>query len=299
MYVCDWNNFQAERARLISSVKSKKTTANPFMLLAVSSSPEEQLQCARSWIAEKYPVSEEPLWQGDPYTHSKIRIAYVSADFRLHAVSALVAGMFESHDKSRFELTGISIGPDDQSDILRRIKQSFDYFVEGASLSDQNIASQLRAREIDILVDLKGITEHSRTGNYAYRPAPIQVNYLGYPGTMGAGYMNYIIADRTVIPESHRLHYSENVVYLPDTYQVNDDKRKIADRTFTRAECRLPEEAFVFCCFNNNFKILPDVFDCWMRILKKVDGSVLWLLEDNPSAVTNLKKAAYEDPGRV
>jgi predicted O-linked N-acetylglucosamine transferase (SPINDLY family) len=159
-------------------------------------------------------------------------------------------------------------------------------------LSDEEIALQLKAREIDILIDLMGATQNSRTGIFAHRPAPVQVNYLGYPGTMGAEYIDYIIADRTVIPEFDRRYFSERVVYLPDTYWVNDEKRNVADRAFTRAECGLPEQGFVFCCFNNNYKITPEVFDCWMDILKKVDGSVLWLLEDNATSAANLRKEA-------
>jgi predicted O-linked N-acetylglucosamine transferase (SPINDLY family) len=159
-------------------------------------------------------------------------------------------------------------------------------------MGDEEIASQVRAKEIDILVDLMGITQNSRTGIFAHRSAPVQVNYLGYPGTMGAGYIDYIIADRMVIPESHHRYYSEKVVYLPDSYQVNDGKRRIADRMFTRAECGLPAQGFVFCCFNNNYKILPDVFGCWMDILKRVDGSVLWLLEDNDASAKNLRREA-------
>lgn len=292
LFVCDWKNFQIERAKVAASVRTRKTEVNPFMFLAISASPEEQLQCARSWIAAKYPPSKTPLRQGVSYKHDKIRVGYISADFRFHAVSALVAGLFENHDKSRFELTGVSIMPDDQSEIRRRISASFDQFIEGASLSDEEIAAQMRAKEIDILVDLTGITQSARTGIFARRPSPVQVNFLGYPGTMGADYMDYIVADRTLVPDTHHRYYSEKIVYLPDTYQVNDNKRRISDRAFTRAECGLPEQGFVFCCFNNNYKILPDVFDCWMQILKKVDGSVLWLLEDNSASSKNLKKEA-------
>jgi len=292
LFVCDWRNFEAERANVVASVKRKKTIINPFPFLAISSSPEEQLQCAGAWIAAKFPASDRPLWRGDAYAHDKIRIAYLSADFRFHAVSALIVGLFENHDKSRFELTGVSIGSDDQSEVRRRIKDSCDHFIEGMPMGDEEIASQVRAKEIDILVDLMGITQNSRTGIFAHRSAPVQVNYLGYPGTMGAGYIDYIIADRMVIPESHHRYYSEKVVYLPDSYQVNDGKRRIADRMFTRAECGLPAQGFVFCCFNNNYKILPDVFGCWMDILKRVDGSVLWLLEDNDASAKNLRREA-------
>jgi predicted O-linked N-acetylglucosamine transferase (SPINDLY family) len=292
LFVCDWKNFDAERAKIVASVRNRKTEVNPFLFVAVSSSPEEQLQCARSWVAAKYPAAETPLWRSGSYSHDKIRIAYVSADFRFHATSALIAGLFESHDKSRFELTGISIGSGDQSEVRRRITDACDHFIEGMPLSDEEIASQVKAKEVDILIDLMGIVRHSRIGIFARRAAPVQANYLGYPGTTGASYIDYVIADRTTIPESHRRYYSEKVAYLPDTYQVNDDKRRIADKTFTRAECGLPEQGFVFCCFNNNYKILPNVFDGWMKILKRVDGSVFWLLEDNDASMRNLRREA-------
>jgi predicted O-linked N-acetylglucosamine transferase (SPINDLY family) len=182
------------------------------------------------------------------------------------------------------------------------VENAFDYFTDAAPLSDREIALHVREKEIDILIDLMGITHKSRTGILAFRPAPVQVNYLGYPGTMGASYMNYIIADRTLIPESQRQYYAEKIVYLPNSYQVNDDRRLISDKAFTRKEFGLPDKGIVFCCFNNNYKILPHVFDCWMRILAQVDGSVLWLLADNTAAANNLRKEAVArgvDPQRL
>lgn len=174
----------------------------------------------------------------------------------------------------------------------RRIKRSFEQFIDVGFQSDQKIAELIRQLEIDILVDLKGFTQDGRPNVFARRPAPIQVNYLGYPGTMGADYFDYILADLTVIPEDQFEFYSEKVVWLPDTYQVNDVLRPISERTPTRRECRLPEAAFVFCCFNNTYKIAPKVFDIWMRLLKAHDGSVLWLIDGNSTATANLKQEA-------
>jgi predicted O-linked N-acetylglucosamine transferase (SPINDLY family) len=203
-----------------------------------------------------------------------------------------MAGMFECHDKSRFDVTAISCGPDDNSDIRRRLMVSFERFIDATTYSDDQIANLVRELEIDIFVDLAGFTTDSRTSIFAKRPAPIQVSYMGYPATMGAPYIDYIVADRIVIPESQQEFYAEKIACLPNSYLVSDTKRSIADRAFTRTELGLPLTDFVFCCFNNNYKITPSVFDCWMRILKQVEGSVLWLFEDNAKAASNLRKEA-------
>jgi protein O-GlcNAc transferase len=292
MQLCDWRNFAAECAHLISSIKCKKLNSEPFPLLAIPSSDEERLQYAKLWTAHKYPPYHTPFWQGERYNHDRIRVAYLSADFHQHATSFLMAGMFECHDKSRFEITAISIGPDDNSEMRQCLKRSFDYFIDATILSDEEIASRIRETEIDILIDLKGFTQDARTNVFARRPAPIQANYIGYPGTMGAEYIDYIIADQTVIPENSKQYYLEKIVYLPTSYQVNDSKRFISDNAFTRTQLGLPPTGFVFCSLNNNYKITPRIFDCWMRILKQVESSVLWLLEDNPTAASNLRKEA-------
>jgi predicted O-linked N-acetylglucosamine transferase (SPINDLY family) len=292
MHLCDWSNFDNECAHLISAVRNGKGSAQPFPFLAIPSMSADQLRCAKHYIANNYPPSDKPIWQGERYNHKRIHVAYLSADFRRHAVSFLIAGMFECHDKSRFEITAISFGPDDNSEMRKRVEASFEHFIDAKTYSDNQIANLVKESEIDILIDLMGFTTDSRTGVIAQRPAPIQVNYLGYPGTMGAEYIDYIIADRIVIPMEQREYYSEKIAVLPDSYQVNDSKRSIADRTFTRTELGLPPGGFVFCCFNNNYKITPHVFDCWMRILKQVEKSVLWFLEYNATASTNLRKEA-------
>ena len=292
MHLCDWSNFDAECNHLIASVRDGKSGAPPFTFLAIPSSPDDQLQCAKLWVAEKCPPSQKPVWQNERYKHERIRVAYVSADFYEHATSQLMAGMFECHDKSRFELTAISIGRDDNSQMRQRLNRSFDHFINAEILSDEEIASCIRETEIDILIDLKGFTQDARTNVFSSRPAPIQVSYLGYPGTMGAPYIDYIIADQTVIPDEFRKFYSEKIVVLPNSYQANDRNRFISDKAFFRPDVGLPSQGFVFCCFNNNYKIVPRVFDCWMQILKQVEGSVLWLLEGASAASNNLKKEA-------
>jgi protein O-GlcNAc transferase len=293
MHLCDWSNWDAESAQLIASVRNGNATTQPFIFLAIpSSSSDDQMQCSRLWIANNYPPSEKPVWQGEKYDHDRIRIAYLSADFRQHPVSFLMAGMFECHDKSRFEVTAISFGVDDNSEMRRRVQASFERFVDARTYSDDQIADLVRALEIDIVVDLMGFTTDSRTGIFARRPAPVQVNYLGYPGTMGARYIDYIIADRVVIPDNQRQFYSEKPVFLANSYLVSDARRPIAGKAFTRAELGLPSTGFVYCCFNSNYKITPRVFDCWMRILRQVEGSVLWLFQDNAKAADNLRKEA-------
>lgn len=242
------------------------------------------------------------MWNGEVYSQDKIHVAYVSADFREHATSYLMAGMFECHDKTKFEITAISIGPDDASALRGRLRAAFDDFFDGSLLSDDEIARWIRQKEIDILIDLNGFTQNARTGIFTRRSAPIQVNYLGFPGTMGASYIDYLFADATLVPQSHQQDYSEKIVYLPNSYQVNDRKRAISERTLTREDMGLKDHSFVFCCFNNNFKIAPETFDHWSRVLKQVDGSVLWLLESNATAAGNLRKEARSrglDPERL
>jgi predicted O-linked N-acetylglucosamine transferase (SPINDLY family) len=203
-----------------------------------------------------------------------------------------MAGVYENHDRSRFDIRAVSIGPKDSSLMRRRLEGAFESFLDAGGLSDAEVAAKIRSAEIGILVDLNGFTGNSRTNIFAHRAAPIQVNYLGYPGTMGAGYIDYIIADPTVIPSSEQGDFSEKIAYLPNSYQANDSRRSISETALTREECGLPDSGFVFCCFNNNYKITPDVFDVWMRILIKVQGSVLWLFESNAAAATNLKREA-------
>jgi len=302
MHLCDWSNFTTECQHLISSIRNDKTNTNPFAFIAISTSREDQLKCAKLWINEKYPTVSKPIWNGEIYKHDKIRIGYVSADFQQHATSDLIAGLFECHDKAKFKTVAISIGPDDSSKIRVRLTKAFDSFSDVRLLSDEEIAHQIRQNEIDILVDLKGFTQDARTSIFAHRPAPIQVNYLGYPGTMGGDYIDYIIADQTLIPSLHQQDYSEKIVYLPNSYQVNDRERAISEKAFSREELGLPHDGFVFCCFNNSFKISPEIFDCWMGILKTVKGSVLWLLEISEPATYNLRmeaKARGVDPDRL
>lgn len=289
MHLCDWDGFDAACAALRAAVRGGGIVA-PFMFVAVPSTPVEQLQCARNWISRNYRSQAAQVPRRPD--HARIRLGYLSADFHQHATSHLMAGVFEHHDRTRFEITALSIGPDDSSDMRERIVAAFDRFIDARPLGDTEIAELIARLEIDILIDLKGFTQDARTGVLARRPAPIQVSYLGFPGTIGADFIDYVIADRDVIPEQDAVAYAEKIVWLPDSYQANDRSRAIADVPADRAAHGLPADAFVFCCFNDNYKITPDVFAPWMRILNAVDGSVLWLFEDNPVAADNLRREA-------
>jgi protein O-GlcNAc transferase len=222
--------------------------------------------------------------------HNKIRIAYVSYDFRPHPVSHLIAGLIESHDRKRFDLVGVSLQPEHPSELGQRVKQAFDKFIDVSRMSDQAVVQLMRKIEVDIAIDLMGYTSGNRTDIFAQGAAPVQVNYTGFPGTMGAEYIHYIIADKTIIPVENAQFFSEKIVQMPVRYRAQP--RDSAQRTPTRAEVGLPDSAFVFCCFNNNSKITPEVFDCWMKILKEVTNSVLWLFVDNAKAASNLQKEA-------
>ena len=288
--MCDWTNLETEVAQLLATIREQKSSSVPFTILAIPSSAADQLQCARCHVQDQPAFS--PLWQGEVYSHDRIRVAYLSADFREHAVAYLTAGLFEHHDKSRFETTALSIAPARDSPTRDRIKRAFECFIDVRNQSDQDIAAFIRRNEIDIAVDLMGFTADNRHNVFARRPAPIQVNYLGYPGTMGAGYIDYILADPTIIPEDQRAFYTERVVWLPETYQINDNRRRISERTPTRGECGLPDTVFVFCCFNNTYKITPEIFDSWMRLLRATENSVLWLYEGDSAAAANLRREA-------
>jgi len=236
LQLCDWDGLKTECDHLIRAVRSGKENVSPFAFLAIEDSAEDQLACARSWVRKNYPARQPSIWRGERYEHDKIRIGYVSADFREHRVAYLAAGLFECHDRSRFDVLGLSIGPNDRSDIRRRLERAFDSFVDCAALGVDSIARRIRDAEIDILVDLNGFTQNARPQIFARRPAPVQVNYLGYAGTMGADYIDYIVADRTLVPPSHRNGYAEKIAYLPYSYLPHDDVcRAISDRAFARA----------------------------------------------------------------
>ena len=298
---CDWSSLESDRKAMLARLRIGQRVLPPVLSVSLLESAADQLAAARIVSRDKFPPAR-PLWRGDIYRHERIRLAYVSADFHAHATAVLMAGVFEQHDRRRFETIAISFGRDDGSPLRARVKQAFERFIDVRGKSDAEIAQAMRDLEIDIAVDLKGYTSEARPAVFSLKPAPVQVNYLGFPGTMGASFMDYLIADRIVVPDEHKAFYSEQIVRLPGTYQPNDRSRETSQTAVDRASAGLPEHGFVFCCFNNSYKIQPPVFDIWMRLLRDVQDSVLLLLDDNAAATRNLRHEAATrgvDPGRL
>ena len=300
LHLCDWTRTAAAGAELPAKV-SKGTLVHPFILCGYSGDKALLLRGAKNFIHDRIPFSPAPLWRGERYGHDRIRIAYLSADYHKHATAYLVAELMERHDRQRFEVLGVSFGVDDRSAMRARMVRSFDRFFDVRGISDREVARMLKDMEVDIAVDLKGYTTDQRPEILSHRAAPVQVNYLGFPGSMGTDFMDYIIADRIVAPFADQAFYSEKIVHLPDSYQANDSKREIAALTPSRAEAGLPEEGFVFCCFNDSYKITAPLFDIWMRLLAQVPGSVLWLISCNAGTMGRLTAAAARgiDPKRL
>ena len=292
-HICDWPQLSDLESRLLALVRAGKDNGvSPFNLLNFQyATPADHLLGARSF-AKKFSVPKERQFtHNKPVAKPKIRIGYVSSDFYQHATAYLMAELFERHDRNRFETYAYCYSRDDGSALRQRLIRSFDMFLDIRSATPFAAAKRIHEDQIDILIDLKGYTGSARPQIFAFRPAPIQVNYLGYPGTLGVDYIDYMIADEVIAPMSHQNYYSEKIVHLSDTYQPNDTQRQIAAIP-TRAECGLPDNAFVFCCFNSTYKILPPVFDIWMRLLHAVPNSVLWLFEANPLVKDNLHREA-------
>jgi len=313
--LCLWDHLGDLARRVIETVaidavRGSAAAAYPFMFLAlpIATTAHQHLQCARRWVEQRLRLVRSPksevrsqdmgLRTSDfglrtsDFGLRKITVGYVSADFHEHPIAHLIPELLEKHDRERFAIFGYSYGPDDGSSSRRRLAKACDRFVELRGASYMEAARRIEADEVDILVDLTGYTKQARTQILALRPAPIQVNYLGYPGTMAAPFIDYILVDDFIVPPDQQPYFTEKLVHLPGCYQVNDSQRQIADHTPSRAECGLPEAGFVFCCFNNTYKITPEIFEVWMGLLKTVPESVLWLLQDNPFAPANLRKEA-------
>jgi len=290
MYGADWEQFESEKALIDEAVRKGQRVVRPFVYQALSSSPDDLQACSRIFTAQFFPPVEQPReFHRD---HGRIRVGYVSGEFREQATAYLMARLYELHDREQFEIVAIDNGGGDGSAMRRRLEAAFDRFIYINQMTDSEAAKRIRAEEIDILVNLNGYFGNPRMGVFARRAAPIQVNYLGFPATLGAPYMDYIIADRVVIPDEDRRYYDEQVIWLPGSYQVNDRERAIAPDVPSRAALELPDGGFVFCNFNQSYKITPDVFASWMRILNAVDGSVLWLLGSRPPFKTHLSQEA-------
>jgi protein O-GlcNAc transferase len=291
----------ASDEEILRAVRAGLPACAPFAFLSISDDAAAQLQCARVFTRHQLPAST-PERPRPRYGHRRLRLAYVSADLREHAVSYLLAGVLERHDRERFEVSAIALRPAEGSVQGARVRAAFDRFIDVSAMNDREIVDLMRELEIDIAIDLTGYTQGYRPRLLAAGVAPIQVSYLGYPGTMGASFIDYLIADPFVVPPDRRAHYAEAIAYLPECFQANDDRRIIAERDFTRAEQGLPESALVLCCLNNSHKINPTMFDVWMRVLTRAPQSVLWLLSHEPEVQGHLRREAVSrgiDPTRL
>ena len=302
-HMCRWEELQRLSQRVIEGVDNDAPSTvtalvPPFFFLALprATTAGQQLRCSRQWAERRLKAAAASVRNRasnrSANVKSKVTIAYLSADFHSHATASLIAELFERHDRGRFAIVAYSYGPEERSPMRRRLVDAFDRFVDVKDTSFAETAARISADGVDILVDLKGYTTDARPPILVHRPAPIQVNYLGYPGTMGASFMDYILVDDFIVPPQQQPFFAEQLVHLPGCYQVNDGQREISPRTPSRAECGLPAEGFVFCCFNNNYKITAEVFGVWMKLLLAVPGSVLWLLEDNRFAAGSLRQEA-------
>lgn len=297
MQICDWESYDHLLHMLLKSISANKPTIEPFQLLSIVDDPEIQLLTSKIWAESNF----------KPYTNikaheahkknsaSKIRLGYFSSDFCHHAVMDLVAGIFENHDRNSFDLIGFSLGDPNKNDaVTSRVRKAFDHYFEVGALGDFEIIEFANSQKIDIAIDLNGYTKNCRPKIFSSRIAPIQINFLGYPGTMGISEYDYIIADEVIIPTLYSDSYSEKVIYMPDSYQANDSKRHQPQAPITRADIGLDENAIVFCCFNNAQKITPEIYSTWMDLLAQVDNSQLWLIEDNLDAAHNLRNYAKD-----
>jgi predicted O-linked N-acetylglucosamine transferase (SPINDLY family) len=292
MNVCDWRDLSTDIERITAGIAADRAVSTPFPVLALLDAPHLHQKVARIWVREECPPNREvpPIPQREP--RDRLRVGYFSGDFREHPVAVLMAQVLESHDRRNIAVTAFSYGPPVQDAMQKRLASAFDRFEDVRGRSDKDVAALARELEIDVAVDLAGYTGGSPSGVFARRAAPIQINYLGYPGTMGAEYMDYLIADRTVIPPGQRGYYDEKIIYLPHSYLPHDSTRVIGKPGRTREQWGLPAAGFVYCSFNSSYKIMPEVFDGWMRILGRVPGSVLWLSRHNPVVTGNLQREA-------
>jgi predicted O-linked N-acetylglucosamine transferase (SPINDLY family) len=302
LQVCDWTDFDVLVKEVAAGIENDAKVSHPFIVMALTDSARLQHRAARTWVNHSCPPDDSL----GPITRraraEKLTVGYFSGDLQEHPVGRLLPELIELHDRSRFESVAFSFGPATNDESRQRLARAFDRFIDVRERSNVEIAALARSLNVDVAVDLGGYTLNNRANIFALRAAPVQVGYLGYLGTMGSSYMDYIVADRTVVTPASESHYSEKIIYLPDTHQVNDRKRQIADKVFTRKELGLPPQGFVFCCFNTNYKISPTTFAGWMRILKAVPGSALLLYTNHGAAQSNLRAHAVRhgiEPGRL
>ena len=287
--ICDWTDIENDKIILKNNILNEKKFSNPFPVISLIDSPSLQKKVSEIFVKdlsnnikkiEKYKYKQ----------NNKVRLGYFSSDFHSHATSHLMVELFEYHNKDKFEIYAFSFGKNDNSEIRNRLNKSFDKFFDVSLKSNDEIINICNENNIDIAIDLKGFTDNNRFGLFIQRCAPIQISYLGYPGTTGCNTMDYLIADRVLISDQNRKFYNEKIIYLPNSYQINESNKKISTKKFTRKDFGLKEDSFVFCCFNQTYKILPEIFNLWVKILKNVENSIIWLLSDNEISELNLKK---------
>ena len=299
---CDWTDFEGAKERIMAGIHAGKLTCGPLTIMSITDDAATIRQCAELYAADKYQTSPHPLWTGEKYQHRKKRVAFMSADFRIHPVGYLLIGLIEHFDKSKFELTGFFTGVADDSDLWRRYRCAFDNYIDCHTMPSIEVAKLMRAMEIDVVIELSGHTEGTRLDILAHRPAPTQITYLGFPGTLGLPYIDYLISDPRIIPPALEPHYKEKILTLPHCYLPRDDSVVPSPETPKRADCGLPDDGIVFCSFNHDYKINPPLFKVWMDLLKEVPGSVLWLMKLNEGAHKNLAQSARDhgiDPERI
>jgi len=301
MFLCKWENFFPTTQKINKLIKKSLKVVDPFTYMSIMDNPEISKLCAEIYSQDKLsiiPLSKKVSLKKS----SKLKIGYFSGDFNNHAVMHLIMDVFKNHNKSNFEIFGFSFRPDKDDHWTEKLKKYFDGFNNVKEYTDIQIANLSKKIGIDIAVDLTGFTKSSRVGVFAHRAAPIQINYLGYPGTLGSEFFDYIIADEIIIPKKNSNFFSEKVLYLPNCYQANMSSKQVSEKTITKSELNLPDDKFIFACFNNNYKITPDIFNSWMNILKRVPKSILWLLKSNESSILNLQKEAIKrnvNPERI
>jgi predicted O-linked N-acetylglucosamine transferase (SPINDLY family) len=299
---CDWTDFEGAKARIMAGIHEGKLTCGPLTIMSITDDAATIRKCAELYAADKYQASANPLWNGETYQHRKKRVAFMSADFRIHPVGYLLIGLIEQFDKSKFELTGFFTGVGDDSDLWRRYRCAFDHYIDCHTMPSIEVAKLMRAMEIDVVIELSGHTEGTRLDILAHRPAPTQVTYLGFPGTLGLPYIDYLISDPRIIPPTLEQHYQEKILTLPHCYLPRDDSVVPSPETPARSDFGLPDDGIVFCSFNHDYKINPPLFKVWMDLLKEVPGSVLWLMKLNEGAHKNLAQSARDhgvDPERI
>ena len=299
---CDWTDYEESRQRIFDGIRAGEKVCGPLTIMSITDDAELARQCIEIYAKDKYGEPLFKLWNGEKYAHRRKRVAFISADFRIHPVGYLLIEMIENFDKEKFELTGVFTGTPDGSDLWKRYRCAFDHYIDAKNMPSLELAKLLRVMEIDIAIDLSGHTEGTRLDVLSHRPAPVQMTYLGFPGTLGLPFIDYLIADPRIIPPELQKHYAEKILYLPHCYLPRDTSVVPSPITPKRSDFGLPEEGFVFCSFNHDYKINPPLFKVWMDLLKEVPGSVLWLMKLNQTAEANLIETTRKhgiDPCRI